>query len=179
MFQVNLAEPYNHKHTHGFGIRLSCKVATRFCQILCNLLSCQVVFMACDNRYGDMSPCFIAGSLVVNSYVSEVICVHAMRVDRACSIVVEVRFFNAWLLFLYTGLKCKLLGFYYYRRFFFPICRYSYYLGNLSYNRVGVIVLYTACVLPHLPSEVCFELLGRHIPCLQWFQFVLCLVIIF
>ena len=59
-------------------------MATRFCQILANFLSCQVVFKACDNRYGDKSPCFIAGSLVVNYYVFEVICVLVVCFNPAC-----------------------------------------------------------------------------------------------
>ena len=78
------AAALGHKHMHNFGIKLSCKGATGFCQILANLLSCQDLFRACDNRYGDKSPCFIAGSLVVNSYASEVICVPTLRVNLAC-----------------------------------------------------------------------------------------------
>ena len=35
-------------------------------------------------RYGDRSPCFITGSLVVYSYVSEVIRVPNVRVNLAC-----------------------------------------------------------------------------------------------
>ena len=40
--------------------------------------------MAWDNTYGVRSPCFIAGSLVVNSYVSEVMRVHVMSVNHVC-----------------------------------------------------------------------------------------------
>jgi len=69
--QICSAAALGHKHTHSFGIKLSCKLATGFCQILANLLSCQDLFSVYDNRYGDKSPCFIAGSLVVKSYVSD------------------------------------------------------------------------------------------------------------
>jgi hypothetical protein len=88
--QIYSAAALDHKHTHSFGIRLSCKLATGFCQLLANLLCCQDLFSVCDNRYGHGIPCFIAGSLVDKSYVP--ICVPAVRVNYA-SIAVEVRFF--------------------------------------------------------------------------------------
>jgi hypothetical protein len=56
-----------------------CKVATRSCQILANLLSFQLLYMVCNNRYGDPSPC-----LVVNSNFTEVICVLVVRGNPAC-----------------------------------------------------------------------------------------------
>ena len=87
--QIYSAAALDHKHTHSFGIRLSCKLATGFCQLLANLLCCQDLFSVCDNRYGHGIPCFIAGSLVDKSYVP--ICVLVVRVNHA-SIAVEVRF---------------------------------------------------------------------------------------
>jgi len=79
--QISSAAALDHKHTHSFGIKLSCELATGLCQLLANLLCCQDLFSVCDNRYGDMIPCFIAGSLVVKSYVP--ICVPAVRVNHA------------------------------------------------------------------------------------------------
>ena len=87
--QIYFAAAFGHKHTHSFGIKLSCKFATRFCQLLANLLCCQDLFKVCDNKYGDKSPCFIAGSLVVKSYLP--ICVLVVRVNHASNFV-EVRF---------------------------------------------------------------------------------------
>ncbi len=80
----------DHKHTHSFGIILSFELATWFCQlVLANFLCCQDLFSVRDNRYGYRILCFIAGSLVVKSYVPT--CVPDVRVIHA-SIVVEVRF---------------------------------------------------------------------------------------
>ena len=66
----------------------------------------------CDNRYGDKIPCFIAGSLVVKSYVP--IGVLVVRVNRASN-VVEVRYILKPRLsfFLSFFFLIKLLGFYY------------------------------------------------------------------
>ncbi len=87
--EIYYAAALDHKHTHSFGISLSCELATGICQLLANLLCCQDLFSVCDNRYGHGIPCFIAGSLVDKSYVP--ICVLAVRVSHA-SIAVEVRF---------------------------------------------------------------------------------------
>jgi len=87
--QIYYAAALDHKHTHSFGIRLSCKLATGFCQLLANLLCCQDLFSVCYNRYGYKIPCFIAGFLVAKSYIP--ICVPDVRVNHA-SIVVEVRY---------------------------------------------------------------------------------------
>ena len=80
--------------------------------ILANLLCCQDLFSVCDNRYGHMIPCFIAGFLVVKSFVP--ICVLVVRVDHA-SVAVEVRFFcfNASFFILYIGVEVKVIRFNY------------------------------------------------------------------
>jgi hypothetical protein len=87
--QIYYAAALCHKHTQSFGNRLSNKFATGFYQLLAYLPCCPDLFSMCDNRYGDMIPCFIAGYLVVKSYVP--ICVPVVRVDHASN-VVEVRY---------------------------------------------------------------------------------------
>ena len=131
--QIYSAAALGHKHTHSFGIRLSCKVATGFCQILANLLSCQDLFSACDNRYGDRSPCFIAGSLVVKSYVSDLCaccaCQPWFQCRKGALNVLKPRFS---FFFFVLNLCCQ--GYIINIEFCLCFCRCSYYLGVLSHR---------------------------------------------
>jgi len=109
--QIYFAAALGHKHKHIFGIKLSCKFATRLCQLLANLLCYQDLFNVCDNRYGDMGPCFIAGSLVVKSYVSDLCAYCACQPCIQC--LRGAFYFKASPFFLYFCFKFRLLGFYY------------------------------------------------------------------
>jgi hypothetical protein len=68
-------------------------------------LSCRYFIKSCDNRFGDRSPCFIAGSLVVKSYVSEVIlCAELCMfpLSQRCVLIT-----NASLFLIYPGFNFK------------------------------------------------------------------------
>jgi hypothetical protein len=106
-----------------------------FCQILANLLSCQVMFNACDNRYGDTSPCFIAGSLVVKSNVSDMCaccaCQTRFQCRRGAFYFLKPRF--SFFIFV---LNLSWQGFIIHVEFCLSFCRCPYYLGDLSHRAI-------------------------------------------